>query len=170
MIRERVNATRTAVGLWIDHRKAVIVSMTIHGDTTRTIVSRADKQLGRFGGIRSTLPYEAQMVPADMRQEHHFHGQLAIYYDTVIAAIRSADAILVFGPGEAKVELRSRLAKSPRSGRVVEFETVDKMTDREIAAKVWQHFSSGRPPTRAHAPVARRRTGTRQLNKRIATG
>ena len=124
-------ATGTAAGLWIDHRKAVIVSMTAHGDTTRIIVSRVEKQLGRFAGLRSTTPYEAQLVPADKRQEQRFHGHLAVYYDAVVAAIRGADAILVFGPGEAKTELRQRLAKTGRSGQIVEFETFDKMTDRE---------------------------------------
>jgi hypothetical protein len=161
-------ATGTAAGLWIDHRKAVIVSMTAHGDTTRLIVSRVEKQLGRFGGLRSTTPYEAQLVPADKRQEQRFHGHLAVYYDAVIAAIRGADAILVFGPGEAKVELRQRLAKTGRPGQVVAFETFDKMTDREIAAKVWQHFSSRQSVTHATVPTARRRISARRLNEEHA--
>ena len=157
------NATRTAVGLWIDHRKAVIVSMTVHGDTTRIIVSSVEKQLGRFAGLRSTTPYEAQLVPADKRQEQRFHGHLAIYYDAVIAAIRGAEAILVFGPGEAKAELRRRLAKTAPAGRIVEFETFDKMTDRQIAAKVWQHFSGGRSATGTPVQAVRRRTSERRL-------
>jgi hypothetical protein len=144
--------------LWIDHRKAVIVSMTIYGDTTRIIVSSVEKQLRRVPEVRSTTAYEAQLVPADMRQERRFHGHLAIYYDAVIAAIRGAEAIFVFGPGEAKVELRRRLAKDARSGPIVGFETIDKMTDRQIAAKVWQHFSSERSATRVPVRTARGRT------------
>ena len=40
----------------------------------------------------------------------------------------------------AKVELEKRLAKKGLGERIVGIETVDKMTDRQIAAKVRQHF------------------------------
>ena len=65
---------------------------------------------------------------------------LNIYYDAIIASIRDAEAILIFGPGEAKGELKKRLKKANLSGRIVGMETVDKMTDHQIAAKVRQHF------------------------------
>jgi len=51
---------RTKVGLWIDHRKALIVAVTDKGQEIRLIISRVEKQLGRSGGIRSTTPYESQ--------------------------------------------------------------------------------------------------------------
>ena len=149
---------KRAVGLWIDHRKAVIVAVTDRGDTTSLIVSRVEKQLGRFAGVRSKTPYESRQVPADDRRQRKFTADLATYYDAVIASLRDADSILIFGPGEAKVELRRRLEKSTRGGRIVGIETIDKMTDRQIAAKVWQHFSQ---PTRrkggsSHSLSARR--------------
>jgi hypothetical protein len=47
---------------------------------------------------------------------------------------------MIFGPGEAKGELEKRLVNKGLGGRVVGIETVDKMTDRQIAAKVRQRF------------------------------
>jgi hypothetical protein len=91
-------------------------------------------------------PYESQQVPADDSRERKFHGHLAIYYDAVIASIRDAESILIFGPGEAKVQLEQRLKKDKLGGRIVGIETIDKMTDRQIAAKVWQRFSRSQPP------------------------
>jgi hypothetical protein len=132
---------KRAVGLWIDHRKAVIDAVTDRGETISLIVSRVEKQLGRFAGVRSRTPYESQQVPADDRQEARFKGHLAAYYDAVIASIRGAESILIFGPGEAKGELKERLEKDNLGGRIVGIETIDKMTDRQIAAKVWRHFS-----------------------------
>ena len=41
----------------------------------------------------------------------------------------------------AKDELKERLEKNNLGGRVVGIETVDKMMDRQIAAKVRQHFA-----------------------------
>ena len=58
-----------------------------------------------------------------------------------IACIRDAESILILGPGEAKGELKKRLEKSKLGGRIAGVETVDKMTDRQIGAKVRQYFA-----------------------------
>jgi len=129
------------VGLWIDHRKAVIVAVTDQGEATRLIISKTDKQLGRTGGVRSTSPYESQQVPADDLREKRFTGHLNIYYDAVIASIRAAESILIFGPGEAKGELKTRLERDNLAGRIVGIETVDKMTGHQISAKVRKYFA-----------------------------
>jgi hypothetical protein len=131
----------TNVGLWIDHRKAVIVAVTDQAEATTLIISKIEKQPGRSGGARSITPYESQQVPADDTRERKFTGHLNIYYNAVIASIRDAESILIFGPGEAKGELKKRLEGDKLGGRIVSIETVDKMTDRQIAAKVRQHFA-----------------------------
>jgi hypothetical protein len=130
----------TTVGLWIDHRQTIIVAVTDKGEEIKLIISKVDKQPGRSGGIRSTTSYESQKVPADDSRERKFTGHLNIYYDKVIACIRDAEAILIFGPGEAKSELKKRLERDNLDSRIVGIETVDKMTDRQIAAKVRQYF------------------------------
>ena len=132
---------KATAGLWIDHRKAVIMAVADHGEATRLIISKVEKQLGRSGGARSTTPYESQQVPADDSRERKFTGHLNIYYDAVIASIREAESILIFGPGEAKGELKKRLEGDKLGGRIVCIETVDKMTDRQIAAKIRHHFA-----------------------------
>jgi hypothetical protein len=128
------------VGLWMDHRKAVIVVVTDKGEEIKLIVSKVEKQLRRSGGSPLKGPHEALQVPADDSREREFTGHLNIYYDAIIACIRDAEAILIFGPGEAKGELEKRLARKELSGRIIGIETVDKMTDRQIAAKVRQRF------------------------------
>jgi hypothetical protein len=128
------------VGLWIDHRKAVIVVTTDKGEEIKLIVSKVEKQLRRSGGSPLKGPHEASQVPADDSRERAFTGHLNIYYDAVIASIRDAEAILILGPGEAKVELKKRLESEELGGRIVGIETVDKMTDRQIVAKVRQRF------------------------------
>ena len=132
---------RTKVGLWIDHRKAIVVTITDKGEEIGLIVSTVQKQLRRSGDSPLKGPYEQQKVPADDSRQRTFTGHLNIFYDAVIACIGDAESILIFGPGEAKGELKKRLKRKNRGGRVVGVETVDKMTDRQIAAKVRQHFA-----------------------------
>ena len=131
---------RTKVGLWIDHRKALIVAITDKGEEIRQVISKVEKQPGRFEGVRSTTHYESQLVPADDSRQRKLTGHLNIYYDAVIASIRNAESILIFGPGEAKGELKKHLKRAKLDGRIIGIETIDKMTDRQISAKVRQYF------------------------------
>jgi stalled ribosome rescue protein Dom34 len=126
--------------LWIDHRKAVIVVVSERGEETTQIESHVERQPGRVAGVRSTTPYESQHVPADDSHQRKFTGQLNDYYDEVVALIRGAESILIFGPGEAKDELNKRLERDNLGGRVVAVQTSDRMTDREIAAKIREYF------------------------------
>jgi stalled ribosome rescue protein Dom34 len=121
------------VGLWIDHRKTVIVSVTDKGEETNLIDSDMEKHV-RYSGA-------AQEDSAEDQRDTRFTGHLNKYYDQVISCIRDAESILIFGPGEAKVELKKRLEEESLAGRVVGIQTVDKMTDRQIAARVRRHFS-----------------------------
>jgi hypothetical protein len=132
---------RTKVGLWLDHRKAIVVAVTDKGEEVGLIISKVEKQLRRSGDSPLKGPYESLQVPSGDSRQRTFKGQLNIYYDAVIACIRDAESILIFGPGEAKDELKERLAGNNLGGRVVGIETVDKMTDRQIAAKVRKHFA-----------------------------
>jgi len=118
--------------VWIDHRKAVIVSLTDKVEKTRQIISHMEKHV-RYSGA-------AQEGSAEDQRDSRFAGHLDKYYEKVVSCIRDADSILILGPGEAKVELRTRLESEALGGRVIGIETVDKMTDRQIAARVRQHF------------------------------
>lgn len=126
---------KAIAGLWIDHRKAVIAMVSDRGEETREIESHVEKH----PGAHASIPYESQKVQADDSRERELTGHLRTYYDAVIAVLRDAEAILIFGPGEAKGELRKRLEKDRIDARIVAVETVDRMTDRQIAAKVREY-------------------------------
>ena len=131
---------KKTAGLWIDHRKAVIVTITDKGEDIELIKSEVEKQLRRSGDSPLKGSHETLQVPADDSRQKKFTGLLNIYYDAVIESIHDAESLFIFGPGEAKDELKERLERKNLGGHIVGIETVDKMTDRQIAAKVRQHF------------------------------
>jgi hypothetical protein len=133
--------TKYKAGVWIDHRKALIVVVTPAGERTTLIISKVEKHPQRSGDSPLKGRYAADQVPADDSRQKAYTGELNIYYDTVIAAVRSAEALVILGPGEAKGELRKRLVRNKLGGRVAAVETADKMTDRQIAAKIREYFS-----------------------------
>jgi hypothetical protein len=121
-------------GLWIDHRKAVIVIVTEAGEEVKEITSHMEKHVRFTGGTASE-----DGSTEDVR-DRQFGNHLDIYYDAVIAVIRGADTIQIYGPGEAKGELAKRLEHDGVKERILVIETVDKMTDRQISAKVRGHI------------------------------
>jgi len=127
-------------GLWIDHRKAVIVFLTGQDEEIKIIKSNVEKQIRRSVASRSGGPFESQAVQSDDRQQRGFTGHLNNYYNEVISCVRDSESILIFGPGESKGELKKHLEGEGLGGIIVGLETVDKMTEPQIAAKVRQHF------------------------------
>ena len=124
------------IGLWIDHRKAVIVTIKDEGEEIKKITSNMEKHV-RY---KSSNPSETS-AGEDVR-DRKFGNHLNSYYDEVIANIRDADSIQIFGPGEAKGELEKRIEHEGLKARILAIETVDKMSDRQISAKVREHFST----------------------------
>lgn len=141
------NSMRTRVGLWIDHRKAVLVTVAGEGVETRLVRSDIEKQLRPYGGLPSKAPYGPQDAPPDDLRERAFTRKLNGYFHRVISSIGDAESILIFGPGEAKRELKKRIEGSRTTGHIVGVETADKMTDRQIVANVRRRFQlPGREP------------------------
>lgn len=128
------------IGLWIDHRKAVIVLITDEGEDIQKIESGMGKRVRYRGASTTKSPYSTQYQQGDDQLDNKFTEQLNKFYDEVIAHIRAAEAVLIFGPGEAKGELEKRLEHAGLEQHILAIQTVDKMTDRQIAAKVREHF------------------------------
>jgi hypothetical protein len=117
-------------GIWIDHKEAFIVFAAADG----TVGAKVDKHV-RFSGHGTG--HEGSV---EDKQERHLAGERARFYDEVITHVNEAEAILLFGPGEAKGELEKRLGDKGLGKRIVGVETVDRMTDHQIVAKVRDHY------------------------------
>jgi hypothetical protein len=120
------------VGLWIDHQRAVIVFASEGGVTAVTVDS----------AVEAHPHYAGQQDGGGEKKYEERHRQnLARYYDEVIGRLGQPEALLVFGPGEAKLEFKERLSRSRAAvARAVDIETADKLTDPQIVAKVKEHF------------------------------
>jgi len=122
------------IGLWIDHRKAVIVIITEAGEEIKKITSNMEKH------VRFTNGNGSEDGSSEDVRDRQFGNHLNNYYDEVLAVVRDAETIQIFGPGEAKGELEKRLEHAGLKTHILAIETVDKMTDRQISAKVRERF------------------------------
>lgn len=124
------------VGIWIDHKKAVIVSIADGGITVSTV----DSQVGahpHFAG--------SQEGGGEKKYEERQHQQHDRFYDDVIRQMGQPAALFLFGPGEAKMQLKERLGRSRGSSqRPVAIATADRLTDPQIVARVKAHYGLDR--------------------------
>ena len=129
------------VGIWIDHKKAVIVSASADRVTVKTLESEVGPHARYSGRAGYPTPDGPQDRGGEKTYEHRYDQHLDRYYDEVISQLGQPDAILIFGPGEAKLQLKERLSRSKvLSECVVEIDTTDKLTDPQIVANVKEHY------------------------------
>jgi hypothetical protein len=129
------------IGVWIDHRKAVIVFASAGHVTAKTVASGVRRHTRYSNRIGHPTPGGPQDGGGEKKYEERYGQQLHRYYDQVISQLGQPESVLIFGPGEAKLQLRERLSCSKSLSKCVDgIETIDKLTDAQIVAKVKKHY------------------------------
>jgi hypothetical protein len=130
----------TIAEVWIDHRKAVI--RTITGDLEKTLEVRARMEPERreWDRLPPKPPSELTSMVTDEDSPSEFRMGLDRYYADVVEAIGDVMAVLIFGPGGAKGELRHCLIRSRFAGQVRAMEPSGLWTDRQLAARARDHL------------------------------
>ena len=125
------------VGIWIDHRTAVVVTIEDGEESIRTIEGEADRQPKPAGRTGNPTKWGPQAPINEHRIEEHYRHQVIQFYKEVIKSIGNVDQLLVMGPAQAKLEFADELKKVADLRHVpLKVETVDKMTHPQVAAKV----------------------------------
>src|SRR5678816_4213664 len=123
-------------GIWIDHEKAVIVTISGEDVSLKTLVSDVGPHTHYAG---------SQEGGGEKKYEERHSEALDRYYDDVISQLGEPDALLLLGPGEAKLQLQHRLGRSNGlSASIVAVESADKLTEPQIVAKVKEHYGVAR--------------------------
>jgi len=133
----------TRVGVWIDHKKAMIVPA---GETTATVLASDVEAHTRFtGGGGYPGGHSSLRGGGERRGEERHRNALDHYFDEVIARLGHPKEILIFGPGEAKQQLADRLERSKaRPAPAITMDAADKMTEAQVVARVSAHFDAHR--------------------------
>jgi hypothetical protein len=73
--------------------------------------------------------------------DSRYRKYLNIYFQQIINLLKEAKRIFIFGPGEAKIELKKMIEKNKLfSNKISDIETTDKLTEPQIVAKVKKYF------------------------------
>ena len=121
------------VGLWLNRNKAVIVTIANNIEGRSIITS----DMEHYVLYSNVVPGDG--APEEIR-DRRFWNHLGEYYDKIIAQLRDAAEIQIFGPEVAKYELQKRLEAAGLAEQIVSVEDADKMSDLQIATKVQKRF------------------------------
>ena len=147
--KDKESRMKKDIGLWIDRREAILVILSEGEEEIRHIPSGSEKYSRYSGSAHARTPEGLRAIPTDDPRDRKYGDQLNKYYDEVISAIRGADSIQIFGPGEAKGELETRIKRVKLNAHMPAIEAADRMTDHQISEKVREHFLTERAPVKS---------------------
>ena len=133
--------TDKKIGMWIDHKEAIVVLIDGEQTAVERIESDAESHYHQSGGWKASGTNIAQAISNEKRPEERRRHQLLKFYRTIIENIADTRSIYIFGPGEAKLELAKELDKiKGHNDREVTTEPSDKLTQNQIVARVKSFF------------------------------
>ncbi|MHC4479932.1 MAG: hypothetical protein ACYS8K_03110 [Planctomycetota bacterium] len=135
------------LGVWLDHREAYLLWVSEDG--------QAELQ-----HARADYPEKAERVERAMSGRQGVYGGLAPhaelhekqrraavqFYEKIFRAIRKAENVYIFGPGQARKELHKRLREHKDfNGHIRAVESAEKMSEPQMAARVRSFFDLPHP-------------------------
>jgi len=125
------------VGIWIDKKKAKIISIENGNEHIDTIVSNIE-DFHPSGGMKGGSQDFVQDSKYLEREKH----QLTDFFKNIVTYIESADAIVIFGPSQAGEKLHKELMdKHPLfHNKIISVEKADNMTDNQLMAWVRDYY------------------------------
>ena len=134
------------LGVWLDHREAYLVWMDEQGHAQCRHIEAEHTEGGNrpgrvvAGGGGGGRGVYGTMAP-HVHMEEKRHREAKRFYDHLFKAIRTAQGIYIFGPGQAKHEMHKRLLEHKDfNGRVRAVAGAERMTEPQLAAQVRAFF------------------------------
>ena len=128
-------------GLWVDHEKAIIVSLMRGSHKVIHVESDVEGHFRLKDDSQSINPSNLQGNTIESKMDSRYRKYLNIYFQQIINLLKEAKRIFIFGPGEAKIELKKMIEKNKLfSNKISDIETTDKLTEPQIVAKVKKYF------------------------------
>ena len=131
------------IGVWIDKKKAYIVSLK----NDKIIVDTIQSEIETFnisGGSGTRFKGGPQDVVQDSKYKEREKHQLKAYFKEIASQLKNANAIVIFGPANTNKKFYKKLEENYKdiSVKVKAVKKVDSMTDNQVKALVRDFFSN----------------------------
>ena len=127
------------VGIWLDCEKAYIISLFEEKHVVETVESNVETRLRFTGESKSFSGRGGALVNLSKKKTKRKKHQVDQFIVSLAKRISSAEGIFIFGPAETKRELSKVLIRRKDKSSVY-VEPADKMTEKQMIARVRKHF------------------------------
>ena len=132
------------VGIWIDSKKAIIVTLDgkkeeriteIDSEVENTVYHNKEGNKGTFSGSHHS--------DSETKFDNRKKEELNYYLKSVMSNIKGSDYLYIFGPGETKTNLEQKIRDEKWLGKtnLKAVETSDNITVNEIVAQVKDFYN-----------------------------
>ena len=129
-------------GIWLDLNGADIIDLIDGVVTTATIAANVE-HFHLKGGSRSKTPWGPMEKTSESKLLNRKKQQLNRYYEEICQSLQDSDAVLLFGPAEAKIGLQKHIqSKNNLKDKPLQVQTADSMTLNQKIALVKDFFNT----------------------------
>ena len=132
------------VGIWIDSKKAIIVTLNgqkeekiteIDSEIENSVYHNKEGDKGTFSGNHHS--------DSETKFDNRKKEQMNYFLKSVLFYVKGSDYLYLFGPGETKIKLEQKIHddKSLEKINLKAVETSDSMTLNEIVAQVRDFYN-----------------------------
>ena len=129
-------------GIWLDKRKAHIVSFYDSKESFNTILSNVEN-FNVSGGSGTRFKGGPQDVVQDSKYLERKKHQLKRYFETIVSDIKNANEIVIFGPAETAEKFYKELSEKHTDllTKVIDVVKSDSMTKKQVKAWVRDFYN-----------------------------
>ncbi len=131
------------IGIWLNSTKAILVDINNGSKTVKTIESEIESRTRFPGEGKNYSRLGAMQINPSKKLTNRKKHQLHHYFEEIINNIEDASDLFIFGPSKTKNLLEKELKKHHQfQDKSIETENSDKLTQKQLIAKVKDHFES----------------------------
>jgi len=123
------------IGVWIDSKDAVVISITQNGEKIKKIASGIDTRLREDGEKNKQGRMGNQYMDPEKNRLNKKTEQQQQFFKEIMGEIEKADSIVLFGPSSMKYNLGKEIHKNIKlCDKIDGVETADSMTENQMVA------------------------------------
>lgn len=130
------------VGIWLDNEKAYIITLINGNEDVEKIESNVETRVRFKGETKSYSRLGGMFINPQKKKTKRKKHKLKEYFNKILNRTKDASAIYIFGPADAKTNLRKAFQKEKTlNSKLRKVEASNRLTENQIVARVKEVFN-----------------------------
>ncbi|TVZ27568.1 hypothetical protein JM83_2617 [Gillisia sp. Hel_I_86] len=129
-------------GIWIDRKKAIIITLENRGTKIEKVVSKVENTDSDFSGLKDFDKSGALEIVKDRKVLEIKKHAIKNYFKQIVSYLEDLDSIVIYGPADMPLifnkELETNYPKLHKN--VIDVLKADSMTENQIKAMVSNYY------------------------------